>query len=93
VRIRVGNWLSARPAQALLNAPDLSTLRGLRDRANLAVLLDCGLLRSEVAALTFAHIQPYDSQWCIEDLVSKHMLSTTDPALPDCTPSGTTTLI
>jgi site-specific recombinase XerD len=31
--VRVGNWLSLRQAQALLNAPDASTKRGLRDRA------------------------------------------------------------
>src|SRR5690349_3375257 len=43
VGIRVGNWLSARQAQSLLNAPDVTTLRGLRDRAILAVLLGCGL--------------------------------------------------
>src|SRR5207253_5760208 len=51
VGIRTGNWLSARQAQSLLNAPDVATLRGLRDRAILAVLLGCGLRRSEVAAL------------------------------------------
>jgi len=31
--VRVGNWLSLRQAQALLNAPDVSTKKGLRDRA------------------------------------------------------------
>src|SRR5712672_1781190 len=31
--IRVGNWLSLRQAQALLNAPDARTKKGLRDRA------------------------------------------------------------
>ena len=45
VGIRSGNWLSARQAQSLLNAPDITTLRGLRDRAILAVLLACGLRR------------------------------------------------
>jgi integrase len=68
----VGNWLSLRQAQALLNAPDATTKKGLRDRAMLAVLLGCGLRRSEVAALTLKHIQQRDNRWCIVDLVGKH---------------------
>jgi site-specific recombinase XerD len=70
--IRVGNWLSQRQAQALLSAPDIATVNGLRDRAILAVLLGCGLRRSEVAALTFTHVQQRDGRWCIVDLVGKH---------------------
>ncbi|HXI41952.1 MAG TPA: tyrosine-type recombinase/integrase [Bryobacteraceae bacterium] len=72
VGIRVGNWLSLRQAQALLSAPDIATMKGLRDRAILAVLLGCGLRRSEVAGLTFAHVQQRDGRWCIIDLVGKH---------------------
>jgi site-specific recombinase XerD len=72
VGIRMGNWLSARQAQTLLNTLDITTLKGLRDRAILAVLLGCGLRRSEAANLTFTHLQQRDGRWCIVDLVGKH---------------------
>src|ERR1039457_1026206 len=72
VGIRVGNWLSLRQAQALVSAPDVTTLKGLRDRAILAVLFGCGLRRSEVASLTHAHMQQRDDRWCIVDMVGKH---------------------
>ena len=70
--VRLGKWLTVRQAQTLLNAPDAATPKGLRDRAILAVLLGCGLRRSEVAALTFAHVQQRDGRWGIVDLVGKH---------------------
>ena len=79
VGIRMGNWLSVRQAQSLLNAPDVTTVRGLRDRAILAVLLGCGLRRSEVAALTFTQVQQRDGRWCIVDLVGKHGRDRTAP--------------
>ena len=72
IGVRAGNWLSLKQAQTLLNAPDISTLKGLRDRAIIAVLLGCALRRSEVAALTMAHIQQRDGRWCIVDLYGKH---------------------
>src|SRR6266850_1325958 len=70
--VRLGNWLTVRQAQALLNAPDATTNKGLRDRAILAVLLGCGPRRSEVAALALGHIQLRDGRWCIVDLLGKH---------------------
>src|ERR1035438_9792714 len=70
--VRVGNWLSLRQAQVLLSAPDATMLKGLRDRAILAILLGCGLRRSEAAALTFAHLRRLDGRWCIVDLLGKH---------------------
>jgi site-specific recombinase XerC len=79
VGIRAGNWLSVRQAQSLLNAPDVTTVRGLRDRAIFAVLLGCGLRRSEVAALTFSHVQQRDGRWCIVDLMGKHSWVRTAP--------------
>src|SRR5205085_7636286 len=70
--IRTGNWLSLRQAQGLLSAPDATTTKGLRDRAIIAVLLGCGLRRSEVAARAFTHVRQRDGRWCIVDLVGKH---------------------
>ena len=70
--IRTGNWLSLQQAQTLLNAPGIATLKGLRDRAILAVLIGCALRRSEVAALALARIQQLDGRWCIADLNGKH---------------------
>jgi site-specific recombinase XerD len=69
--VRVGNWLSLHQAQALLNAPDVKTRKGLRDRAMLGLLMGCGLRRSEVAAIRFEHIQQRDGRWCIVDLTGK----------------------
>src|SRR5438270_8622125 len=70
--VRLGNWLTVQQAQKLLNAPDVATAKGLRDRAILAVLLGCGLRRSEVANLTTEHVQQRDGRWCIVDLHGKH---------------------
>lgn len=68
---RLGNWLSKEQAQALINAPDVSTVKGLRDRAMLAVLLGCGLRREECAGLRMEHIQQREGRWVIVDLIGK----------------------
>src|ERR1700689_5366081 len=46
--VRLGNWLTANEARSLWQIPDTRTLKGKRDRAMLAVLLGCGLRRSEL---------------------------------------------
>lgn len=69
--VRSGNWLTKAQAQELINLPDIATLKGLRDRAMLAVMLGAGLRRSEVAALDFAHIQQREGRWVIVDLIGK----------------------
>jgi site-specific recombinase XerD len=54
---RAGNWLTREQARELLLAPDTSTLKGKRDRAILAVLLGCGLRRSELVSLNVDQVQ------------------------------------
>src|SRR5581483_6332647 len=69
---RAGNWLSRGQAEALINCPDASTLKGKRDRAVLALLVGCGLRRGEAVGLTLDHIQQRDGRWVIVDLRGKH---------------------
>src|SRR5580698_3457424 len=52
---RLGNWLTVNEARSLWQIPDTRTLKGKRDRAMLAVLLGCGLRRSELTDLTLDH--------------------------------------
>ncbi len=68
---RTGNWLTKEEAQMWINAPDVKTLKGLRDRAILSVLIGCGLRRAEVSVLSFSHIQQRESRWAIVDIVGK----------------------
>jgi integrase len=79
IGVLAGNCLTLKQAQALLNAPDKTTTKGLRDRAIIAVLLGCALRRSEVAALTMNHVQQRDGRWCIVDLYGKHRRVRTIP--------------
>jgi site-specific recombinase XerD len=69
--VRLGNWLSLEQARRLVNTPDPSTRRGLRDRAILCVLVLAGLRREECAALTVEHLQQREGRWVITDLVGK----------------------
>ena len=68
---RTGNWLTKEEAQMWLNAPDIKTLKGVRDRALLAVLIGCGLRRAEAAILSVSHIQQREGRWAIVDIVGK----------------------
>lgn len=69
--VRTGNWITLEQAQKLINTPDITTLKGLRDRAILAIILNSGLRRSEIAKLTFDHIQQRNGRWVIVDLIGK----------------------
>lgn len=68
---RIGNWLTQDQAQCLLNAIPPNTLAGKRDAAVIALLLGCGLRRSEVVTLRLDQLQLRDGHWVIVDLVGK----------------------
>jgi site-specific recombinase XerD len=69
--VRIGNWLTVRQAEKLVNSPDITTLKGKRDRALLAVMIGCGLRREETACLTVQHIQQREARWIIVDMLGK----------------------
>jgi len=69
--MRLGNWLTVSEARALWQLPNPHTVKGKRDRAMLAVLLGCGLRRSELINLELGHIQRREDHWAIVDLVGK----------------------
>jgi integrase len=69
--VRAGNWLTREQARELLLAPDTSTLKGKRDRAILAVLLGCGLRRSEVVRLEVDQVEQREKCWVIVDFRGK----------------------
>ena len=68
---RTGNWLSVQQARLLLDAPDRNSLRGKRDAAMLALLLGCGLRRSELTGLEIGNFQQREEHWALVDLVGK----------------------
>ena len=67
----VGNWLTAQQGRQLLSTSEGKTLRGKRDRAMLALLLGCGLRRSELVDLKSDQIQRREDLWVIVDLIGK----------------------
>ena len=69
--VRAGNWLSREQAGQLLRQPAQDTRKGLRDRAVLALLVGCGLRRSEITALRLDSIELRDGRWVIVDLAGK----------------------
>jgi site-specific recombinase XerC len=83
----VGNWLSAEQGQRLLRRVDITSIRGKRDYATVAILLGCGLRRAELTALRVEHIQQREEHWVIADLIGKGGHIRTIP-MPDWVKAG-----
>lgn len=67
----IGNWLTGPEAESFINAPNVATLKGKRDRALLAILIGCGLRRQEAASLTLESVQEREGRSVIVDLLGK----------------------
>lgn len=77
-----GKRLTWEQAHQLINLPDKTTAIGRRDRLVLALLIGCGLRRSEVAGLTWDQIHHNGKVWLIINLLGKHARTRT-VAVPD----------
>ncbi len=69
--MRIGNSLTPAQGKSLLGIFDRASLRGKRDYAIVAVLLGCGLRRSEVAGLAVERLQQREENWVIADMIRK----------------------
>lgn len=69
--VRIGNWLTAPEARHFIDAPDVGTLKGKRDRALLAILIGCGLRRQEAASLAVETVQEREGRFVLVDLLGK----------------------
>jgi site-specific recombinase XerD len=69
---RIGNWLTREQAQELLSLPDRESLKGKRDYAILALLLCCGLRRTElVSEVKVGAIAQRENRWVLVDITGK----------------------
>jgi integrase len=68
---RSGNWLSLDQSSEVLKHASGDSLRARRDYAMLAMLLGCGLRRSELVGLETDEVQTRQDHWAIVDLIGK----------------------
>jgi integrase len=68
---RSGNWLTLDQSTAVLTHACGDRVRAKRDYAMLAMLLGCGLRRSELVGLEISEVQTRQGHWAIVDLIGK----------------------
>ena len=71
IGFRSGNWLTADQCRSVLAHACGHSVRSKRDYAMLAMLLGCGLRRSELVALEVDDMQTRQGHWAIVDLIGK----------------------
>jgi hypothetical protein len=68
---RLGRWLAREEARTLLQAPNPHSIRGMRDRALLGVLVTCALRRGELSRMNCEHLTMRDGRWVFLDFLGK----------------------
>ena len=68
---RLGRWLAWEEARTLLQAPNPHSIRGMRDRALLGVLVTCALRRGELSRMNCEHLAMRDGRWVFLDFLGK----------------------
>jgi site-specific recombinase XerD len=68
---RLGRWLAWEEARTLLQAPNPHSIRGMRDRALLGVLVTCALRRGELSRMNCDHLAMRDGRWVFLDFLGK----------------------
>jgi site-specific recombinase XerD len=68
---RPGRWLAWEEARTLLQAPNPHSIRGMRDRALLGVLVTCALRRGELSRMNCEHLAMRDGRWVFLDFLGK----------------------
>ena len=68
---RLGRWLAWEEARTLVQAPNPHSIRGMRDRALLGVLVTCALRRGELSRMNCEHLVMRDGRWVFLDFKGK----------------------
>ena len=63
--------LSADQTESLINTPDPTSRKGLRDRALLALLVGCALRRGELVSIQMDGIQKREGRWVLLDVIGR----------------------
>jgi site-specific recombinase XerD len=64
--------LDRQQTKKLLAAPDISTIKGIRDRTILALLVACGLRRSELVSLRCDSFEQWHGRWLLRELAGRN---------------------